>query len=380
MSDTKWRLSGGLGEPEEAAQVMTQGLGFPLRPVDGVPPQGSGDVIEGLDIAEGRFMQWMGAYQPGLLYPTGSVVLDGEWTMISNVPTVTKPAPIPVGDPTWSLPTTPAFVEQSNLSVVYSGHAYTFTKSGWVSALRLWVSELSPTTNYRVIVTDITDPNRPFNIVQEEPVLVAGEWTVVRLGQAIVTEDTVWLVKLDSLNSGASSVVAGGWRNDGVSNNSAPGAQGWNRRNQNDLIRIDKLDLDGTDRSSELLGMGPNTTVQFAQTDDPNYSITFRVDSGPVNVDPYFEYTTTLLSVGPSGAPAAGSTTTMTADVPISQLTKYVEVAGSVPSPSWAIVTGFLEFDGVNEAGSNANSYGVDLEFDEAVVNTAWDFVSYSGV
>jgi hypothetical protein len=378
MSDTKWRLSGGLGEPEEAAQVMTQGLGFPLRPVDGTPPQDSGEIVEGIDVAEGRFMQWMGAYQPGLLYPRGSVVLDGKWTMISNVHTVTKPAPEPVGDPTWSLGDTPAFVTESNLSVIYSGHIYAFSSGGWVSALRLWVPELSATTNYRVVITDITDPNALFNVVMEEPVLVAGEWTVVRLAQKIVREGTVWEVKLDALNSGADTVVAGGWRNDGVNNNAGPAAQGWNRRGANDLIRIDKLDLDGTDRTSELLGMGPNTNVQFSQTDDPNYSITFRVDSGPVAVANYFEYLTTLLSVGPSGAPAAGSTTTMTADVPIAQLTKYVEAPGA-PAPSWALVLGFLAYDGVDQVIGPA-SFGVDLEFDEAVINTAWDLVSYSGV
>ena len=48
MSDTKWRISGGLGEPEDPAQVMTQGLGFPLRPVDGVPSEGSQEEIDGL--------------------------------------------------------------------------------------------------------------------------------------------------------------------------------------------------------------------------------------------------------------------------------------------------------------------------------------------
>jgi hypothetical protein len=379
MSDTKWRLSGGLGEPEEAAQVMTQGLGFPLRPVDGVPPQDSGELLEGIDIAEGRFMQWMGAYQPGLLYPTGSVVLDGEWTMISNVPTVTKPAPEPVGDPTWSLGDTPAFVTESNLSVVYSGHIYGFNSGGWVSALRVWVPELSATTNYRIVVTDITDPNALYNIVQEEPVLVAGEWTVVRLAQRIVRAGDIWEVKLDALNSGADTVVAGGWGNGGVVNNGAPASQNWNRRGANDLIRIDKFDLDGTDRTSELSGMGPNTNVQFVQTDDPNYSITYRVDSGPTDFVTYFEYRTTLQSVGPSGAPATGAVTTMTADVPIAQLTKYVEVVGSVPTPSWATVLGFLAYDGVDQVIGSA-SYGVDLEFDAAEINTEWDLVSFSGV
>ena len=91
MSNTKWRFSGGLGEPEVVNQVMTQGLGFPLRPVDGTP---SGLVdFDDYEIAEGLFLQWCGPYQAGLLYPVGSVVTDSGWTMIANVTTVTKPAP-----------------------------------------------------------------------------------------------------------------------------------------------------------------------------------------------------------------------------------------------------------------------------------------------
>jgi hypothetical protein len=379
MADTKWRISGGIGEPETPAQVMTQGLGFPLRPVDGVPPQDTGDQFDDLLVAEGIFTQWMGAYIPGPIYPMGSIVLDGDWTMVANQPTVTKPAPVPDGTPTFSLGDTPPFVEGSDLSVVYSGHEYTFLEGGWVKQLRVWVSELSATTNYRFVVTDITDPNNIYDLVQEEPVLVADEWTPVRFAQKIVRAGDVWLVKLDALNSGADTVVAGGWRCDGVANNGAPGTQGWNRRSANDLIRIDKTDLDSTDRATELSGMGPNTNVQFALTEDPNFNITFRIDSDPFDGGTYFEYTATLLSIGPSGIPVAGQTTTMTADVPIAQLTKYVEVVGSVPTPTWATVEGFLAYDGVDQGGSG-NSYGVDLEFDGATINPEWDIMSFAAI
>jgi hypothetical protein len=68
----------------------------------------------------------------------------------------------------------------------------------------------------------------------------------------------------------------------------------------------------------------------------------------------------------------------MTAVVPVTQTTEYAEIAASVPTPTWATVTGILEFDGVDQGGA-ANSYGVDLEFDEAIINTAWDIVSFAG-
>jgi hypothetical protein len=386
MSDTKWRLSGGLGEPEEAAQVLTQGLGFPLRPVDGVPPQDSGELLEGIDVAEGLFMQWMGPYQAGLLYPTGSVVLDGAWTMISNVPTVTKPAPQPVGVPTWSLPPltdagsgTPAFVTQGDLSVVYSGHTYTFTKSGILTRLRVWVPELLVTENYRIIITDRTDPNYLVDIVIEEPVLTANAWQVIKHSRTLVSAGTILEVKLDSLNSSADTVYSGGWQCGGVVNTGAPSLGGWNRNTQNSLIRISKTDLDGTDRATELQGITTASTIRFLQTVDPNKSLTFTVTGQQLDEVDHYSYVVVLTTSGPSGAPATGETTTMTATVPTPQTTKYSEVAGSVPTPTWATVEGFLQFNSEDQGGE-ANSYGVDLEFDEAVINTAWDIMSFAGV
>ena len=51
MSDTQWRLSGAMGDVapqpnvpvDVKRQMMTQGIGFPPRPVDNVPPQDSGE-------------------------------------------------------------------------------------------------------------------------------------------------------------------------------------------------------------------------------------------------------------------------------------------------------------------------------------------------
>ena len=73
-----------------------------------------------------------------------------------------------------------------------------------------------------------------------------------------------------------------------------------------------------------------------------------------------------------------GVTTTMTATIPIAQTTKYDEIVGQVPTPAWATVEGFLQYDGVDQGGSG-NTYGVDVEFEPAIVNEEWDIMSYSG-
>ena len=373
MSDTKWRISGGLGVPDQPAQVMTQGLGFPLRPVDNVPSTGAdfGDFI----VAEGIFLQWMGPHQPGLLYPTGSVVTAAGWTMIANTPNVTYPAPVPEGNPTWALPTTPAFVEQQDESVIYSGHVYTFTENGWARGLRVWVPELTVDTNYRIVVIDITDPNKPILLGREEPVLAEDEWTVVSLANTLVLAGQKFLVYLDALNSGGDTAVNGGWTYNGSSGNApVPALGGWTKDNQNQTLRIDKTDLDSTDRTSELAGFIPGTDIQFSQTNDTNRSMSFTTMGAVVDGGTYFEYGATLISTGPSGIPEMGETTTMTASVPVAQSTKYVQVPGT-PTPSWATVEPVLEYDGIDQSPGDV-AFGVDLEFDIAVINTAWDVMA----
>jgi hypothetical protein len=378
MSDTKWRISGGLGVPDLPGQVMTQGLGFPLRPVDGVPAQDTGESLEGIAIAEGLFMQWMGSFQAGLVYPEGSVVLDEGWTMIANVTTVTKPAPQPVGDPTWALPDVPAFIAESNLSVVYSGHKYTFSESGWIKGLRVWAPELTPDTHYRVIIADVTDPNKIVTSIIDNPVLAEDAWQTVALSNQLIPAGTVLRVYLDALNSGADTTVNGGWTYNGTDNAGNPPLSGWNHSQQQNSLSINKTDLDSTDRETELLGMGPGTTVVFAETEDSNSSLTYRINAAPVDNLTYVTYAVELTATGPSGAPGIGGTTTMTAAVPVAQTTEYAEIAASVPTPTWATVAGILEFNGVDQGGA-ANSYGVDLEFDVAVINPEWDFVSFAG-
>jgi hypothetical protein len=379
VSDTKWRISGGLGIPDDPAQVMTQGLGFPLRPVDGVPEQDSGKDLENFDIAEGLFVQWMGPFLAGPVYPRGSMVIVAGWTMIANVASVTYPPPIPVGDPTWSLPDVPAFATQSELAVVYSGHEYTFTKTGWIKSARVWAPELTPDTHYRVVLVNLTDPNAITTRIIDNPVLSEDNWMVVSLGAAVARVGDKLRVYLDALNSGSDSVVAGGWTYGGVDNAGNPATSGWNRSQQQTVLNINKVDLDATDRSTELLGMGPDTNVVFADTEDPNISVTYRINSAPTDAGTYVTYAVELTATGPSGAPGTGTTTTLTASVPVAQTTEYAELAASVPTPTWATVEGVLEFDGVDQGGS-ANSYGVDLEFDEAVINPEWDIVSFASI
>ena len=85
-----WRISGALGiDPNptdpNTQEVLTQGLGFPLRPIDNVPSPNS-PPLDGF-VAEGLLMQYMPQWQEGLIYPKGAVVDNSEWVMVANKPT-----------------------------------------------------------------------------------------------------------------------------------------------------------------------------------------------------------------------------------------------------------------------------------------------------
>ena len=384
MSNTEWELSGSVGTPAEiegfSPQFMTQGLGFPLRPVAGVPPQDAGDLLNSENVASGSFMQFMSeGWQQGKWHLTGATVTNGEWTMVANKPTLTSPYPIPADNAELGTdPWTPA--TQSENAVVYSGHKYTFNEPCLLKKINMWVTQLTADTNYRVvgIYTFPDAPDDPITTVIEEPVLSVGVWDTIAFSNTLVPAGTELLLYIDALNSGASNEVTGGWTYTGQNNTGAPPAQSWNHNNANNVLRIDKTDLDGTDRTSELLGISINSTIVFADTSNPAAFDQYRVTSEPpVDQGTYIEYAVVLQEVGEGGVPTG--TTTMTATIPIPQPTEYAEELATVPvytGPN-VVVEGFLQFDGVDQSGG-ANKYGIDLELESVTASPDWDVLAYN--
>lgn len=325
-------------------------------------------------------MLWEDAWNPIDSYAQNDVVRDGSWTMVANKATSDRPAPQPSAPAETTLPDTPLWAINSNVSVVWSGQLYDFTQAGWVDGLRVWAPELTADTNYRIIISDVTDPANPVAEIIEGTVLNENAWTIVALSQSIVNVGTKLLVYLDALNSGGDTQVTGGWRYDGEQNTLPPNDEGWNRRTQNDIVRIDKTDLNSTDRSAELLGIIVDSNIQFVETATPTNLRLYRVTSPPVDQGLYVEYGVVLLDTNGDGIPTPGTVCTMTADIPIVQATEYVELASNWPgnNPSWATVTGFLAFDGVDQAVTTS-AFGTDISFTQAYVSPDWDLLAFSG-
>jgi hypothetical protein len=380
-SNNEWRISGLLGiqTPTDPTQqeTMLQGLGFPLRPVDNVPATTSPTFPDGL-VAEGYAMQYMpNGYEEGKYYARGSVVTNGEWTMIATTLTLEYPYPLPDGNPTFSLPSfTPA--TQSNSSIVYSGNMYTFLEGGWIKTLRAWITQLTVDTNYRVVVITEIPGDDPVTTVFEEPVLTVGAWKDIAFLNQLIPVGTTMLIYVDALNSGADNEVTGGWNFTGQNNTGGPVAQAWNHDNANSIVRIDKTDLDGTDRTAELSGITTESTLVFADTSNPSAFNQYRVTGTIIDNGTYFSYPAVLQEQGEGGVPIGVST--LTATIPIPQPTEYAEEVATVPTPTWATAQGYLAFNGVEQPAGVNNSYGVDIEFEPAIVPTDWSVFSFNSL
>lgn len=323
-------------------------------------------------------MIWKGSWVAGS-YKKNDVVRDGDWTMIAKIDTAERPAPQPIGSPVESYPVAPVFSIESNASVIYSGTQFTFTKGGWVKRIRVWVPELTPTTNYRFFVANVTDPANPIVSVIEEPVLVENNWATIALGSTIVDIGTVWQVFIDALNSGASTNVSGGWQYIGVGNALVPTAGQWALDAQRSRLRVAKIDLDTDDRTSELLGAIPNSIFSAVETGTPTNNDSYLIASAGVEIGDYIEYPIVVRQAFNGDIPV-NATCTIDIEVPVPATTKFVREIDywTLNACPFANVVGLLEFDGVPQAGADNDAFGVDLQFQEASVSTNWDLVALS--
>jgi hypothetical protein len=383
-SNNDFRIAGAFGispDPTNSniEEVMTQGIGFPLRPISGVPltitPELPPDAL-----TKGVPVQWMGGWRSGAFYPQGAFVADGLWTAIATKLTLDNPAPIPdpTDPPTFGLPSyTPA--TQSDESVVLSTNTAIFSKDGWAKELRVWVPAVGAGISYLVAVTNITDPENPIFTTISLPALNAGQWTDIgQLNKAIKTGDE-YLFQLESINSASSSTINGQWTFLGTDQAGAPDTGEWSINEEQNVFRINRIDFNGGDRTFELENVLPTSVISVVQTDNSQNTYEYRVDIVDIKTS-YVEYNVTLLEIGNSG-PVEDSLTTIDIVVPNASATQYSEeVGGFTVAPNWASsIQGRLSFNGVDQGVPTSNAYGLDILFEPAIVSTDWDIVSYSG-
>lgn len=367
----------GMRPGENRGQAVTHGDVPNHGSNDAAPLQGYvrwEDILPMMD-----HMRWRYVWEPGF-YEEDDVVYDEGWLMCANKDTNGRAAPQPTGSPETDTPDVPTWTYSAHTGVVWSGHQYTLLKGGWFTQLKVWAPTLSASTNYRILIIDATNVDAPEVTVIEEPVLLEDAWTTIALGATPYSTGAVLLVILDALNSGSESQVIGGWTRGTNQNTTEPAAQTWNRRNQDDVVRIDFTDLDSVGRQTELEGIIPGSTIQFVSTVNPNASATYHVDVTTTGVSSVI-YDVTRSDTGIAGDPPVGAATTMTATIPVAQMTDYVQLPAYWPTndPSFATMRGTLRLSGVDQSVPT-EAFGIQVTFQEASVSPDWDLMAYTRI
>lgn len=313
-------------------------------------------------------------------YPPNTIFQGDGWLTVSNTETSEYPFPIASGPSQWLIEDT-NFVTDSNTSVVYSGHTYTFTEPFFYNGLRVWVPVLTATTNYRVIIVDSTDPANPIYTAIEEPVLNANSWTIIGASKGILAAGTVLTVFIDALDTSTSTPFGPfEWIYEGPFQTAPPASGSWNRDNQHTILRINKLDNLGVDRTAELSGMITGTFLRTADQSNTAAYWDYNILTNPVDLGTYFEWSISLISTSEQGVPI-GVISALSWSVPVPDPTEYVRINNywiSNPPPAGVSVEGKLEFDGVPQPLEQNTAFGVDLNITPVSFSEHFDIWAYS--
>jgi hypothetical protein len=345
------------------------------------PVETQGAFLNGAEFIPDYRSKYIATYAEGPTYYPQQWANNSSWIAIANTETTEPAFPVLVGDPQFIYPAVPPFLETDHVGQVRSGYGTTFTQNGEVSALAVWIPEVTNDTNYTFVI--VADPNGAPQLDRfplRNETLTAGEWNIVTAGLTVVTIGAEYLMYLESHNFGGTTVVTGGWAYEGKQNTAAPPDQNWNTNIAQNILRIDKQDLNATDRTSELLGIIIGSTILFAETAAPENTQAYIALADPVDSDPgqptgYISWIVSLSSE--TGEILQGVTTTMTADVPIAQATKFVyETDKFLVDPAFAAVDSFLQYDGVDQPVSPDIGYGINFDFQQLNQSTDWDLIA----
>ena len=315
-------------------------------------------------------------------YEKNTMVIDDEYLSVSNVLTSERPSPQVSGPAEYDLPDTPVFIDDSFTGTVTTGHTYALDQGGWLQSVEVWVPEITANTSYNLVTVDSRDPSYP--IMKRTPLdvssLTISQWNTVTVGNAIYKAGTEFSVLLEAINSASTTSITGGWSRQADANSDEPTTGGYNTNNGKSILRVSNTDSDTTGRNAELLTVSAGSEVQFVSTLDPTKSITYHVNSVS-NGTTAVIYDVVQSSIGVSGEPDVGGTTTMTATIPVPEPTRFEEIADHwlTNGPDYASVVGYKQVDGTVSAAAVDNAYGVRVKFTPAYVSPDWNIAAFSG-
>lgn len=333
------------------------------------------DILLSGDITKIRnTMKFIPDYSVGDFSEKEDVVSVGGWLMSANKDTTESAEPITQGEPIDSIDHGAIFATVSVPNAVKSYHAYTMTKTGFLSELFIKVPNWTLNTITRVEIRI----GEKYDVIDNPVLGSSGEWISLTRTNKIIQAGQLVEITLSTYTSNAALAIDGPWLSNVGTGIPLTGEFEASNNNLDGTIRISHTDLDSADRTTELRAVQVGSNITIAETSDPTRNSIFRttsIDLTPTEAYSTFEYE--FIDDGSKGPFRDGQITGVTIRVPQTVNTEY-SVNTALPAPEFATFESALLYDGIDQAAPLSDVYGVSIRFQEASVPDDWDYVLHT--
>jgi len=348
----------------------------------GNPGNPTFSICSGLENGLNDRMRWAGNFNellPGAVLQPNDVTLENGYLSLAKTATTDPPAPVQDGDVYKLIGDTWTPTGDSDTSIISSGHEYTFTEGRFLKEVLVYPAFVGGNYTNTIHIADVTDVNdiRYTSIVN--PPLTAQEWNVVSIGNTVVKAGTKLIVWLEAVSSISTTDFTDVWEFGGNSNNGAPPSQGWNKRSQNNLLRVEYISTVG-DYETEIKALIQGSMITITEQGAPQNTLTFLTQAIPTDEGTYADIPVSLISQ--SGTITDLSDCDIVFSSPIAQPTSFILQSNfwNANPPSGVSVTPILQFDGVDQSPDVNIAFGVDLQLQDGYISEDYDILAYSQV
>jgi len=308
-------------------------------------------------------MRWTNQWAPGTYQPE-DVSRDGEWTMVANKVTTDRPAPQPLGSPTFLYNGLGGTTSQLAKDITF-GQRYIVGTLMQLEGLRVYTIAGNEYAVYTIL-----DPlGTPIVELALEFEADTTGWQNLPISPSLLFPGTVFdLLAVVREPDPTPTIFTGNWDYQTPQNLTVPGAGEITHANGTPAImRVNKTDNDAGDRSAELATLAVGDVIQYDQPNGGRYSIQSITDSGA-----YISFgVSPAVQSAPDGVTSFGFETVTATPI------TYFQDAGY-----WAFTAGAIQGllqieDGVPLI--NDTAYGVDLYVQEYTASEDWDVLALSG-
>lgn len=324
-------------------------------------------------------VKWRGTWVEGT-YKTQEMVVDGEWTMIANKETSDRAGVEQDGEPQYTIPDSPSWNPQTDTPLSSTGALVTLSDFVVIDQIRFWRPSDSADFNYILIGKNVTDPNNPEVILNEEVPAGPIGWVEFQTEGRIWEPGTEFELELVTGNTGSDDTWSRQWLYVAATSGD-PGSRNWRQdggANQN--IAISKTDWGLADATSDLsqLKTGDKLLTSEAAAQDRfvEYVIT------DINEQPsYFEFLVDILEEGntirTNQLCNVEAFIRVAGNSPLVELPNYYQGNDSFWSDS-ATFQGFRRSQLDDPIVGTDTAYGVDLRGVRLTKSDDWDIVAVS--